>query len=87
MARQLLSFLEQQVERGHSPVQIVSDARSRRFQVWLRTEEFVWLACRRTPRAAYRPVLFASRMEATGAAQLIEDKSRHVERIVIIPVR
>ncbi|MBI3410720.1 MAG: hypothetical protein HY040_20475 [Planctomycetes bacterium] len=72
VARRLLHLLEEHVERGFSPVHTVGDSQSRRFQVWLRTEELIWIACRRTPGKAYQPVLFETQEEARSAAELEE---------------
>src|SRR5262245_40545252 len=72
VARRLLYFLDQQAVGAASPVYIASDAQARNFQLWVRTDEFVWIACRRRPRKAYQPVLFDNRFEAISAAQLVE---------------
>src|SRR3954469_15525384 len=43
-ARRLLQALEAAVAKGANPVQTFGDAHGGRLQVWLRTEEFVWIA-------------------------------------------
>ena len=70
-ARRLVKTLEAAVERGENPVQTFGDARGERFQIWVRTEEFVWIACERTPGEAYRPMLFATQDKATEEADRI----------------
>ena len=72
VGRRLFQHLEYCVKCGTSPVQTFGDAQGRRFQVWLRTEELVWIACRRSPGKAYEPALFDTKEEAQSAAELIE---------------
>jgi hypothetical protein len=71
VARRLQHALEQAIQ-GDSPVQTVGDAKGQRFQVWLRTAEFVWVLCPRIPGQPYQPLHFASLDEATGAAERLE---------------
>lgn len=71
-ARRLQQALEQAVQTGHSPVHTVGDPKGQRFQVWLRTVEFVWVLCHRAPGEPYQPLHFASLDEATSAAQRLE---------------
>ena len=70
-ARRLVQALEAAVARGVNPLQTCGDAARTCFQIWLRTDEFVWIACRRTPGQAYQPSIFATLAEATGAAEQI----------------
>ncbi|HZZ81720.1 MAG TPA: hypothetical protein VFE62_24680 [Gemmataceae bacterium] len=70
-ARRLVRILESAVERGVNPLQTCSDAARTSFQIWLRTEEFIWIACRRTPGRSYQPALFDALEEATCAAEAI----------------
>jgi hypothetical protein len=72
VARRLLHLLEGHLERAISPVHTVGDSQCCRFQMWVRTEELVWIACRRTPGKAYQPVLFDTQEEARSAAELVE---------------
>jgi hypothetical protein len=69
VARRLQQALERGVASGINPVQTVGDARGEHFQVWLRSEEYVWLVCRRAPGQAYRPAIFASHDEALREAE------------------
>lgn len=69
VARRVQRALEHAVAGGVNPLQTIGDAQGRHFQVWLRTEEFVWLVCRRAPGQAYRPALFASLEEARAEAE------------------
>ncbi len=69
VARRLQQALEQGVLRGINPLQTIGDAQGQLFQVWVHTEEFVWLVCRRAPGQAYQPALFASQEEATREAE------------------
>jgi len=70
-ARRLLTSLDNAVVHGINPVQTCGDHRGERFQVWLKTDEFVWIACRRTPGSAYQPMIFATREEAVHEAEKI----------------
>lgn len=72
VARRLLRLLEDHVERGVSPVQTVGDKQGCRFQVWVRTAELLWIACRRSPGKTYQPVLFDIQEESQSAAELVE---------------
>jgi hypothetical protein len=69
VARRLPPALERGVATGVNPVQTIGDAQGERFQIWLHTEEYVWLVCRRAPGQAYQPVLFASQAEAAREAE------------------
>jgi hypothetical protein len=69
VAKRLAIALEQAVAAGANPLQTLGDGQ--RFQVWLRTDEFVWLVCRRAPGQAYQPALFASRAEAVAEAETL----------------
>jgi hypothetical protein len=69
VARRLAKALEQAVEAGTNPVQTAGDARGECYQIWVRTDEFVWVVCHRTPGQAYRPALFADREEACRHAE------------------
>ena len=70
-ARRLLHALEACVADGTNPLQTCGDTAGTSFQIWLRTDEFVWIACRRTPGQAYQPAIFASLDEARHAAEAI----------------
>ncbi len=69
VARRLQQALERGVASGVNPVQTSGDVEGQQFQVWVRTDEFVWLVCRRAPGEAYRPLVFASRTEAEHVAE------------------
>jgi hypothetical protein len=69
VARRLVKSLETAVKQRINPVQTFGDARSECLQIWLRTDEFVWIVCRRAPGLAYQPIIFASQEEATHAAE------------------
>src|SRR5581483_4973917 len=69
VARRLQQALERGAAGGVNPVRTVGDAGGEHFQVWLHTEEYVWLLCRRAPGQAYRPAVFASHAEALGEAE------------------
>jgi hypothetical protein len=69
VARRLQQALERAVEAGINPVQTLGDARGEEFQVWVRTDEYVWLVCPRTPGRAYRPALFSGPDEARREAE------------------
>jgi hypothetical protein len=69
VARRLPKLLEQAVAAARNPVQTVGDARGECHQVWVHTDEFVWIVCHRTPGQPYRPALFAEREEARRHAE------------------
>lgn len=69
VARRLVKALEAALEQGANPVQTFGHAQGACLQVWLRTDECVWIACRRAPGLAYQPILFASEEEATREAE------------------
>ncbi|MBI2803671.1 MAG: hypothetical protein HYX68_01645 [Planctomycetes bacterium] len=69
VARRVFAALELAVAAGINPVQTVGDARGERFQIWLRGDDFVWIACRRVPGQAYEPMTFATQAEATREAE------------------
>ena len=64
VARRVHKALEQAVANGVNPLQTLEDPRGETFQVWARTDEFVWVVCHRAPGQAYRPALFPDRAEA-----------------------
>ena len=64
VARGLVKSLEAAVTQGSNPVQTFGAAQGERRQIWVRTELFVWIACRRAPGEAYQPMLFASSEDA-----------------------
>ncbi len=70
-ARRLLQALEAAVAHEINPLQTCGDAAGRSFQIWLRTDEFIWIACRRTPGQAYQPAIFANLDEARHVAEAI----------------
>ena len=71
VARRLIAALEAAVEVGVNPVQTFGAAQGERLQIWLRTDEFVWIACRRAPGQAYQPMIFASPEEAVQEAETL----------------
>jgi hypothetical protein len=71
LAKQLLKALDEAVHQGANPVQTLGDADGRRFQVWVRSGEFVWIICRRTPGVSYQPAVFASHAEALREAECL----------------
>lgn len=69
VARRLQQTLERAVEAGVNPVQTLGDPAGRCFQVWVRTDEFVWIVCRRAPGQAYQPAIFADHATALAEAE------------------
>lgn len=69
VARRVQQALEVSVLAGINPVQTIGDARDESYQVWVRTDEFVWIVCHRAPGQAYRPALFADRDEVRRFAE------------------
>jgi hypothetical protein len=70
-ARRLFRYLESAVAQGVNPVQTFGDAQAEHFQIWLRTEELVWIVCQRSPGKAYQPMIFTSLEQATQEAEKI----------------
>jgi hypothetical protein len=68
-ARRLVQALESAIAAGVNPLESFGDERGESVQVWLRTDEFVWIVCRRTQGQAYQPVMFATHEEAAIAAE------------------
>ena len=64
VARQLQNALEHAARTRINPVQTLGDSRGEAFQVWVRTDDYVWVVCHRTLGQAYRPAVFGSRDEA-----------------------
>jgi hypothetical protein len=71
VARRLVTSLEAAVEHGVNPLESFGDAQRERWQIWLRTKEFVWIACKRAHGRAYQPMIFASQEEMTRAAETL----------------
>jgi hypothetical protein len=69
VARRLHQALEETVLRGKDPVETFGDPVGQKFQVWVRTTEYVWILCRRRPGQAYEPLIFAGRQEAENAGR------------------
>ena len=70
-ARRLVQALEAAVKNGVCPVETFGDAQGKCCQVWLRTEEFVWIACRRATGQTYQPMIFATQAEANREAEAL----------------
>ncbi len=70
-ARKLVRDLENAVSQGNNPVQSFGDQAEKCMQIWVRTEELVWIVCRRAPGQAYQPMIFASRGEVESEAEKI----------------
>lgn len=71
VARRFVAALEAAVTAGVNPLETFGDAQTKRLQIWLRTDEFVWIACRRAPGTAYQPMFFPSPEEAEREAEQI----------------
>ncbi len=71
VARRLVKLLEAAVERGVNPLESFGDAQRERWQIWLRTEEFVWIVCKRAQGQTYQPTIFASQEEMTREAETL----------------
>jgi hypothetical protein len=69
VARSLQQALEVWVKVGVNPVETLGDPKGERFGVWLHTDEYVWVLCRRTPGETYQPVVFPTREEARRVAE------------------
>jgi hypothetical protein len=70
-ARRIIKSLEAAVEQGVNPLESFGDAQGERWQIWLRTQEFVWIVCKRAHGRAYQPMIFASQEEMTHAAETL----------------
>jgi hypothetical protein len=71
VARQLFEHLDTAVCQGVNPVETLGDAQGRRFQVWLRARDFVWIMCRRAVGQAYQPLVFDTYEQARAAAEIL----------------
>src|ERR1019366_7529657 len=71
VARRLVQTLEAAVEKGINPLESFGDIQGKCLQIWLRTEELVWIVCQRAQGQAYRPMIFASAEEASQEADRI----------------
>ena len=71
VARRLVTALEAAVKTGGNPLETFGDAQTGRLQIWLRTDEYVWIVCRRAPGFAYQPMIFASQEEAIREAEKV----------------
>jgi hypothetical protein len=69
VARRLQKAMEEAALAGTDPMQLVGDARGESHQIWMRTEELVWIVCHRTPGRAYQPAVFAVADEARRHAE------------------
>jgi hypothetical protein len=68
VARRVVKSLEAAVERGVSPLESFGDMQGGRLQIWLRTDELVWIVCKRVQGQTYLPLTFATPEEATHIA-------------------
>ncbi|MFO0866666.1 MAG: hypothetical protein U0744_18845 [Gemmataceae bacterium] len=71
-ARRCLKSLEASLLANISPLETACDHAETRFQIRIRTEGFVWIACHRAPGQSFRPIVFATREEADSAAAQME---------------
>lgn len=71
VARRFVTHLESASKAGAYPLESFGDAQAGRLQMWLRTDEFVWIVCKRAPGEAYQPILFTSLEELTYAEEMI----------------
>ena len=69
VASRFIEALETAVAIGVNPVQTFGDAKHAVLQIWLRTDEFVWIVCRRMPGQAYRPAIYGTQTEAAAEAE------------------
>jgi hypothetical protein len=63
-ARRFVQALEAAVKKGVNPLETFGTAQRDRVQLWLRTDEFLWIVCRRLQGQTYQPMTFASVEEA-----------------------
>lgn len=69
VARRFIEALEAAVAVGVNPVQTFGDAQQACLQIWLRTDELVWIVCPRTPGQSYRPAVYGTPQVATDEAE------------------
>ena len=50
-------------------METIGNLLGRHFQVWVRTDDYVWIPCRRVVGQPYAPVVFASLEEAETAGR------------------
>jgi hypothetical protein len=66
VGRRLVKALEAATD---NPVESFGDAQRQTCGIWLRTDEFVWIVCRRAQGEAYQPMTFRSPEEAATEAE------------------
>ncbi len=69
VARRLQKALVQAVASGDNPLHTVADPHGVTHQVWLRTDDLVWIVCHRALGRAYAPAVFADCDEARRHAE------------------
>jgi hypothetical protein len=69
VARRLQKAMEHAVAAGVDPMCMVADSRGESHQIWMRTDELVWIVCQRAPGRAYQPAVFTDAMEARRLAE------------------
>lgn len=68
VARRFVKALESAMDQKVNPLESFGHAERQTCGVWLRTDEFVWIVCRRTKGEAYQPMIFPSQEEAATEA-------------------
>ena len=73
VARRLVKALESAIDQKVNPLESFGDLQRQTCGVWLRTDEFVWIVCRRAQGEAYQPMTFASQEEAATEAKKLAE--------------
>jgi hypothetical protein len=68
VARRFVKAIEAAVTGGINPLESFGDAQRQCLQIWLRTDEFVWIVCKRTQGQVVQPIVLATPEEAAEEA-------------------
>ncbi|MSU78053.1 MAG: hypothetical protein EXS16_08150 [Gemmataceae bacterium] len=69
VARRFIADLNSASLSGEDPVQTFGNAEIGELQIWVRTNDLVWIVCERTPGRPYEPAIFATLAAALNTAQ------------------
>jgi hypothetical protein len=73
IARRLMQTLESAASRDANLIESFGNAEQHSCGIWLRTDEFLWIVCRRATGEAYQPMMFATLEEAARIGDELAD--------------
>ena len=71
VAKRFMADLQAALVSNINPMQTFGIAQAGQLQIWVRTNDLVWIACERTPGSAYEPAIFLNLRDAEAAAEKI----------------